>query len=74
MAQTLTTLDHQMMFNALDAVRRGDFSVRLPLNWKGLDGKIADAFNDIVSMEEKLAKEIERVTFGVPRRASSASA
>src|SRR5918999_1980650 len=65
MAQTLTTLDHQIMFNALDAVRRGDFSVRLPLNWEGLDGKIADAFNDIVSMEEKLAKEIERVTFGV---------
>src|SRR5918998_5925135 len=65
MAQTLTTLDHQIMFNALDAVRRGDFSVRLPLNWEGLDGKIADAFNDIVSMEEKLAKEIERVTVGV---------
>ena len=61
----LTTLDHQIMFNALDAVRRGNFSVRLPLNWEGLDGKIADAFNDIVSMEEKLAKEIERVTFGV---------
>ena len=65
MAQTLTTLDHQVMFNALDAVRRGEFSVRLPLNWEGLDGKIADAFNDIVSMEEKLAKEIERVTFAV---------
>ena len=65
MAQTLTTLDHQIMFNALNAVRHGEFSVRLPLNWEGLDGKIADAFNDIVSMEEKLAKEIERVTFAV---------
>lgn len=74
MAQTLTTLDHQIMFNALDAVRRGEFSVRLPLNWEGLDGKIADAFNDIVSMERSSPKRSNGSPLPSARRASSASA
>ena len=37
------------LLQALQAVRDGDFSVRLPGDWVGLEGKIADTFNDIVA-------------------------
>ncbi len=41
------------------------FSVRLPTDWTGLNGKIADTFNDIVSLNQKIAGEIERVSQAV---------
>ncbi len=55
-------LDRSALLKALNAVRDGDFSVRLPLHWEGMDGKIADAFNEIVATNEKLAKNIEQVS------------
>ncbi|RYY92135.1 MAG: hypothetical protein EON61_26790, partial [Alphaproteobacteria bacterium] len=39
----------------------GDFSVRLPGDRIGVMGKIADAFNDIVADNERMAAELERV-------------
>ncbi|MGZ5781120.1 MAG: hypothetical protein ACXWIN_09215, partial [Burkholderiaceae bacterium] len=55
-------LDPVVLLQALNDVRNGDFSVRLPLNWSGMDGKIADAFNDYVARDEKLAKAVEQVS------------
>ena len=43
------------------AVRDGDFSVRLPGHWTGLVGKIADAVNDVVSANERMATQLEHV-------------
>ncbi|MGE3543274.1 MAG: HAMP domain-containing protein, partial [Kofleriaceae bacterium] len=43
------------------AVREGDFSVRLPGHWSGLVGKIADAVNDVVGANQKMAAQLERV-------------
>ena len=43
------TLDQRELLRALQRVRDGDFSVRLPGDWTGLDGKIADTFNEIVA-------------------------
>jgi HAMP domain-containing protein len=42
-------------------MRVGDFSVRLPSHHTGLAGKIADAFNDIVLANERMAEELEHV-------------
>jgi HAMP domain-containing protein/signal transduction histidine kinase/DNA-binding response OmpR family regulator len=42
-------------------VRDGDFSVRLPADWTGLHGKIADTFNEIVFHNERLADDLKRV-------------
>ena len=42
-------------------VRAGDFSARLPTDQIGLPGKIGDAFNDIVSANERMAQQLERV-------------
>src|SRR6187401_686501 len=50
-----------VLLRALEAVREGDFSVRLPAEWVGLEGKIADSFNAIVSANARIAGELERV-------------
>src|SRR5215472_11980356 len=48
------------LLRALQAVRDGDFSVRLPSDHTGLAGKIADTFNEIVTSNQRLAHELER--------------
>src|SRR5580658_2680815 len=46
---------------ALHSLRDGDFSARLPSDWTGVVGKIADAFNDIAKANDRMASELERV-------------
>ncbi|MDF3010855.1 MAG: hybrid sensor histidine kinase/response regulator, partial [Burkholderiales bacterium] len=54
-------LDRGELLKALRGLRRGDFSVRMPLNLTGVDGEIAQAFNDCVELEEAKAAEIARI-------------
>jgi HAMP domain-containing protein/signal transduction histidine kinase/CheY-like chemotaxis protein len=54
-------LDRGELLKALRQFKRGDFSVRMPLNLTGIDGEIAQAFNDVVELEEAKAAEIGRV-------------
>src|SRR5688500_5583187 len=49
------------LLRALEAVREGNFDVRLPINWVGLEGKVADTFNQIVASNARMARELERV-------------
>ena len=56
-----SSTDLRNLLNALQAVRVGDFSVRLPVDQTGLIGKISDVFNDIVSANERMAKQLEYV-------------
>ncbi|HZJ16321.1 MAG TPA: HAMP domain-containing protein, partial [Chthoniobacteraceae bacterium] len=46
---------------AMLAFRKGDFTARLPEGWTGVRGKIADAFNDVLGMSERRAREARRV-------------
>src|SRR2546426_1260960 len=54
--------DIRQLLQALLAARNGDFSARLPSDWTGVEGKIADAFNDIMVANETMARELERVS------------
>jgi HAMP domain-containing protein/CheY-like chemotaxis protein/signal transduction histidine kinase len=54
-------LDLNDLLAALQAMQRGDFSVRLPGNQTGLGGKIADTFNDIVAANQCMADQLEHV-------------
>src|SRR5919112_264379 len=54
-------LDRGELLKSLRAFKRGDFSVRMPLNLTGIDGEIAQTFNDVVELEEAKATEIARV-------------
>ncbi len=55
------SFDLHHMLQALQAMRVGDFSVRLPADRTGLAGKIADTFNEIVAANERMAHELEYV-------------
>src|SRR5205085_12066593 len=57
-----STLDASKLLPVLKAVRKGDFSARLPDDWTGLPGKIADTFNEVVEMNERLAAELARLS------------
>src|SRR5690349_8815907 len=54
-------LDRRALLRALRALKKGDFKVRLPLDLIGIDGEIAEVFNDIVEMNESIANELARV-------------
>ncbi len=54
------SLDQRKLLRVLQAVRDGDFSVRLASDQTGLAGKVADTFNEIVASNQRLARELER--------------
>ncbi|MBI4332435.1 MAG: HAMP domain-containing protein, partial [Chloroflexi bacterium] len=47
-----------VLLNSLVAVKNGDFATRLPLHWTGIAGKVADTFNGIVEMNQRLSQEL----------------
>jgi methyl-accepting chemotaxis protein len=53
--------DLNSLLYGLQAMSNGEFSVRLPGHWTGLEGKIADTFNEIVAANQKMAQELKRV-------------
>jgi HAMP domain-containing protein/CheY-like chemotaxis protein/signal transduction histidine kinase len=46
---------------ALDAMRDGDFSLRLPSDWTGIEGRVADAFNSVASRSERFNRSMLRL-------------
>jgi len=57
----------QVLLSALQAMRAGDFSVRLPGDQIGVAGKIADTFNEIAAANQHMADQLERVGEAVGR-------
>ena len=54
-------LDTGQLLAALLAFKRGDFTARLPEDWTGVPGKIADTFNAVIETNERLSRELERI-------------
>src|SRR5215210_7362429 len=61
------SLDKKLLLNTIMAFKKGDFSARLPTEWTGEAGKIADTLNEIIELNERTAKELERVSRVVGR-------
>jgi HAMP domain-containing protein/signal transduction histidine kinase/DNA-binding response OmpR family regulator len=63
------TSDGEMavLLHALTALKKGQPGVRLPAEWMGVAGKVADAFNQVVEMNEQLATELARLRRSVGR-------
>ncbi|WP_370689854.1 HAMP domain-containing protein, partial [Neorhizobium galegae] len=53
--------DARALLEALLAMRRGDFSVRMRSDMTGVTGKIADTLNDIIAANQKMAAQLENV-------------
>src|SRR5207244_2653541 len=47
---------------ALTSLKKGDYAVRLPVEWTGVAGKVADAFNEVVELNERMTKELSRLS------------
>ena len=56
------------LLKAMQAVQRGDFSVRVSGDWDGLEGRLADCFNDIIEANQRMASELERIGHGVGKQ------
>ncbi|MBO0723471.1 MAG: HAMP domain-containing protein, partial [Blastocatellia bacterium] len=61
-SDTGNTLSAKLLLKTLTAFKKGDFSARLPNELTGISGKIADTFNEVIETNERLVKELERVS------------
>jgi len=66
------THQQKQLLQALHDMRDGKFGARLPGDWTGVSGKIADTFNEIVAANAHLAKELDRVGQSVGRKGHTA--
>src|SRR3989454_925665 len=54
-------LDARVLLSVLTAVKRGDFSARLPATWTGSAGRVASAMNDIIESNQRLERELRKL-------------
>src|SRR5215467_13631946 len=47
---------------AIVAFREGDFTVRLPTDWGDIEGRIAETFNQTIAQEDRISREITRLS------------
>ncbi|MGH9442112.1 MAG: HAMP domain-containing protein, partial [Thermoanaerobaculia bacterium] len=55
-------VDQRRLLAALTRFRKGDFSIRLPESWTGEAGRIAESFNEIAELNERMAAELTRIS------------
>src|SRR5436189_27706 len=60
--------DNGQLLRALMAFKRGDFSVRLPDDWTGVAGKIADTFNEVIAKNQRLTLELDGIGRAVGKK------
>jgi HAMP domain-containing protein/signal transduction histidine kinase/CheY-like chemotaxis protein len=56
-----------LVLSALNSLKRGNSSVRLPAEWTGMAGKVAEVFNDVVEQNQRLHEEVARLSRVVGR-------
>ena len=47
-ATVADAIDPNVLLKVLAQVKRGDLSARMPLEWTGVSGKVADGLNDVI--------------------------
>src|SRR4051812_48233173 len=55
------SLDTRQLLRVLSAMRKGEFSTRMPDDYTGVAGKVADTLNEIIDLNQRMARELERV-------------
>ena len=55
-------IDRRRLVSALRALRRGDFSVRLPEDSDEMDHEVATLFNEVVGLNQQITEEFERLS------------
>ncbi|MGV7206847.1 HAMP domain-containing protein [Oxalobacteraceae bacterium A2-2] len=67
MSDLAEELDMKLLLSTLMALKKGDFTVRMPSDWTGISGKIADTLNDIIETKEKMVEVVTEVSQVVGR-------
>src|SRR5205085_11476878 len=60
-----TEVRSPQILSSIKAFSNGDFRARLPLDWPGLDGRIAEAFNDAIAQAQHITGEAARLSVTV---------
>ena len=55
-------VDGKALLSVLAQVKGGDFTARMPLEWTGVAGKVADCLNDVIISNQALEAELARVS------------
>ena len=58
-------LDHRQILSALRAFKRGDFTAKMREDLSGVDGQIAETFNELVEMVKTIKEEAADVSTAV---------
>src|SRR5271156_5387330 len=64
---TASLVDARPLLKSLRQLKRGEFSTRLPSDQGGLAGDVAEAFNEVAELNERLVDELERISTVVGR-------
>ena len=59
---TADAVDAKILLNVLAKIKEGDFTARMPLDWTGVAGKVADGLNDVIIANQALGTELARVS------------
>ena len=55
-------VDALPLLSVLSRMKEGDYTARMPLEWAGVAGKVADGFNDVIIANQALETELARVS------------
>jgi signal transduction histidine kinase/HAMP domain-containing protein/ActR/RegA family two-component response regulator len=56
------TLDAETLLRVLAQFKAGDLTTRMPLDWTGVAGKVADGLNDVIIGNQALEAELARIS------------
>jgi signal transduction histidine kinase/HAMP domain-containing protein/ActR/RegA family two-component response regulator len=56
------TVDGKVLLDVLAQLKGGDLSARMPFDWTGVAGKVADGLNDVFSANQAFGAELDRVS------------
>jgi signal transduction histidine kinase/HAMP domain-containing protein/ActR/RegA family two-component response regulator len=55
-------IDATVLLRVLAQIKEGDYSARMPLEWTGVAGKVADGLNEVIIANQALGVELARVS------------
>ena len=58
--ETADSFNSRQLLKVLMEVKNGNFGVRMPIDEVGLNGKICDTLNDIISLNERMMLEFKK--------------
>src|SRR5260370_1372517 len=61
-SKSLESFDRRHLLSALTRLKKGDFTVRLSPRLRGTDERIAEAFNDVVELNQQMSLELARLS------------